>query len=113
MNSDVDQFNVAVYCFEIAAKAGNAAGQAGLSSTYLHDLGGRKNLEQAEYWSRKAADQGNLDGVYGLGVCCFHKKDYENAEYWLQKAVDGGHQVAADSLKTLKELKNLMPKNTN
>lgn len=106
-NSNVDQFSIAKYCYRIAADAGYAEGQAALGSTCMHDLDGEKDFKQAEYWARKAADQGNLNGMYGLGTCYCINGDYKNAEYWLQKAADGGHPQAAETLETIKILSNL------
>jgi len=105
-NSNADQFSIAKYCYRVAAEAGYAEGQAGLGSTYMHDLDGEKDFEQVEYWAKKAADQGNLNGMYGLGTCYCIKGDNINAVYWLLKAADGGHPQAAETLEIIKKLSN-------
>lgn len=63
---------------------------------YMYEYGSDapKDLVQAEYWYRKAAEQGNGDSQYQLGVmyeegsCVL--QDYKLAAEWFKKAADSG-----------------------
>ena len=53
---------------------------------------------QAIYWYRKAAEQGNSDGLVGLGLIYDGGKgvpqDYTQAIYWYRKAAEQGNFLA-------------------
>ncbi len=56
---------------------------------------------QAVYWYRKAADQGDADAQYNLGLM-YGKgkgvaKDYKQAVYWYRKAADQGQFASAQT----------------
>ena len=54
-----------------------------------------KDDRQAVYWYRKAADQGNANAQYNLGVMYENgegvAKDDKQAVYWYRKAADQGN----------------------
>ena len=72
---------------------------------YREGKGVAKDGNQAVYWYRKAADQGDEDGQYGLGLMYEDgkgvAKDYKQAVYWYRKAADQGHEDAKQALEEL------------
>ena len=68
-------------------------------------MGVRQDYARAEYWFRKAADQGNavaknnLGKMYhsGLGV----DKDLAEALFWYRQAADQGNVAALDNINSL------------
>ena len=84
---------------KIAADGGNAEAQALLG--YILDEADN-DVEAADYY-RKAAEQGNADGLYGLAM--FHhsgdgdvKKDMPTARALFFKAAEAGHQQALSAV---------------
>ena len=103
--SGPDAAKVAMYCFRKAADKGHPGGQAGIASGYLSGFGLEKNWKEAEYWARKSADKGDINGFYSLGIVLAAKNDFENAEYWLTKAINGGHEEAKTTLQQMLAMK--------
>lgn len=76
------------------ARAGDARAQADVGYAYETGDGVAKDTNQALYWYRKSAENGNMDGqanlayfyYNGLGVA----QDYKQAFYWNKKAADQG-----------------------
>lgn len=70
---------------------------------YLEGLGVPKNVEQAVYWTRRAAIHGDWDGQYNLGS--FYEegtgveRDMDKAKYWYQLAAQQGHRLALEKCK--------------
>ena len=66
-----------------------------------------KNYETAAEWFRKAAEQGNADAQYNLGMCYQEWKGVEQsfskAEEWYTKAAQQGHQGAINRLEMVKK----------
>ena len=83
------------------AEAGDATAQAELASTYmqmagsLYQAGPGDDYKEAYKWAKKSADQGNLDGLYALGLCYSHGRGVAEDDraavntYW--KAAQKGH----------------------
>ena len=67
----------------------------------------KKDYTEAVKWWRKAAEQGNADAQYSLGVCYFFghgvTKDEAEAVKWLRKAAGLGHREAGEMLKNLQK----------
>lgn len=59
-------------------------------------------LEEAYYRYKKAAELGNIDGMYNLGLYylndLFVEQNDETALYWLEKAANNGHSDAANDI---------------
>ena len=104
--SDADLLTIAMYCYEVAAKAGHSGGQAGLASAYSY----KKDWEQVKYWAQKSAEQGNPQGMSGLGLYYMVKVEYDKAEKWLQKALDAGCTEAAGFMQTVQTVKSMSQK---
>ena len=66
-----------------------------------------ENNEEAAIWYRKAAEQNNADGQYGLGYLYASgdgvKQDHEQAVHWLGLAAEQGHAQAIRTLVTAYE----------
>jgi TPR repeat protein len=49
-----------------------------------------QSYKNAAYWFKKAANQGNADAQYNLGVCYENghgvKKDLQKAKFWKDKS---------------------------
>ena len=48
------------------------------------------DISQAEFWFRKAAEEGFAEAQYELAYIFIDKKDNEQAIYWMQKAAENG-----------------------
>lgn len=78
---------------------------------YYEGLGVKKDLQQAFYWTKKAAEHGDRDGQCnlawfyedGMGV----SKDAEKARYWYGQAALQGHDLAMEKCKELKGIKQI------
>ncbi|MEW6560686.1 MAG: tetratricopeptide repeat protein, partial [Pseudomonadota bacterium] len=85
------------------AKLGNAHAQDVLGNCYEGGWGGlSQDLAQAASWFRKAADQGDADAQYNLGVMYANgqgvPQDYAQAASWFRKAADQGYAAAQNNL---------------
>lgn len=63
-----------------------------------------KNFTEAVKWYKKAAEQGDIEAQYMLGMCCYDgvgiKKDYVEAVKWYRIAAERGHVDAQYNLAT-------------
>ena len=72
---------------------------------YLEGLGTEKDLEQAVYWTRRAAEHGDWDGQFNLG--CFYEeglgadRNPEEAARWYRQAACQGHDLAIKKCREL------------
>jgi TPR repeat protein len=86
-----------------SADAGYAPAQAKLG--YILDQS--EENEKAVIWFRKAAEQGNMDGQYGLGIMYAKgdgvEKTFSQAIVWIKKAADQGHLMAMRTYATALE----------
>ena len=78
-----------------AAKSGDRVAQFYVGMIYgTGKAGVKKDYQQAVYWYRKAADQGQMDAQNNLGVLYYYgldvTQDYSQAVYWYRKAADQG-----------------------
>ena len=91
------------FAVEQLAIAGNVDAQCALGGFYDHGLEGvTKNYQEAVKWYRKAADQGNKEAQYFLGICYqlgkSVNKNNEEAAKWYRKASSQGHANAKEAL---------------
>ena len=92
----------------LQASQGDPAAQAELAEKYFSGDGIQKDLGQAVYWYKKAAEQGqihaqiSLSGMYrrGTGVT----QDLKRAAYWCTKAAEQGHRFSQSGLGFLYEI---------
>ena len=105
-NGDEDAAN-AVKAYQSAdenlkkAQSGDAAAQAELAKLYtqmgnsLEQLDIDNDYKEAFKWAKKSADQGNVDGLYILGLCYEHGRgtdfDYEKSNKAYETAAKKGH----------------------
>lgn len=60
----------AVYWYKEAANKGNAEAQLAIGLCYAEGIGITKDMEQAAFWLRMAAERGELQTAqYALGMC--------------------------------------------
>ena len=80
------------------AQKGDAEAQLWLGNYYVG-----KDMFEAVSWWQAAAEQGNPQAQYNLGVAYKRggvlPQDHEKAEEWWRKAADGGHAGAQRALK--------------
>jgi TPR repeat protein len=72
-----------------------------------HQAARSKNLEQVIEYFRKAADQGNPNAIFQLGMSCAegkeNAKNLDQAQKDVKKGADAGN-ASAEAAKTTKEL---------
>ncbi len=69
---------------------GKAAEAAYLYGSWFEQ---RKRDTDAELWYRKAAEVGNYDAAFELGML-LNSQGSEESKYWIAKAAEGGHRMA-------------------
>ena len=75
------------------ATQGDADAQYALIMTLLD-----QDNTQAQVWLRKAANQGNMEAQYHLGLILYPEGNIEQAKGWLKKAANQGHVDAQYNL---------------
>ena len=103
-------FNTQQYekCFEghlELAEQGYPLAECQIGYFYYDGLGVEKDLAKAVWWTRRAADHGDRDGLCnlawfyedGIGV----ERDMEQAAFWYRKAALQNHDLAIDKCKEL------------
>ena len=64
-------------------------------------------MSKAVKWWHQAAEQGDVEAQYNLGLCYFKgdygKQDTKEAVKWLRKAAEQGYENAKDALRELGE----------
>ena len=95
-------------CFEghlVLAEQGYPLAECQVGYFYYEGLGVKTDLEQALYWTKRAAEHGDRDGQCNLawfyedaiGVA----KDMEKAKYWYKQAALQNHDLAIEKCKEL------------
>jgi len=76
----------------------NADDQTKLAASYLKGEGVTQSYEQAGFWYRKAAEQGNAKAMYNLGLLFMKgmgtQKDDKEAYQWINKSAQKGFAPA-------------------
>lgn len=87
------------------AEQGYPLAECQIGYFYTEGLGVEKDLEQALYWTRRAAEHGDWDGQFNLG--CFYEeglgtaRDREQAARWYREAARQGHKPAIEKCSAL------------
>jgi S1-C subfamily serine protease len=85
--------------FMADAKEGDAFAQALVASMYTHGQGVEQDARKAFYWDKKSADQGNQQGMFGVGLAYdlgeVVAEDNSEAIRWYKKAAKLGHGKSA------------------
>ncbi len=90
----------AMKLFRAAAEQGDMNAAQSLGHFYYDGLDD-KNLVEAEKWSQKAADAGNVPAMTDLGLVLIDKKDFDGARKWLGQASAKGDEAAKRKLNEL------------
>ena len=104
-NNRIDELKNEINCFDDnnindhiklnnLAKRGDTLAQCSLGDYYYKGIGVDKDYDQAAYWYRKAAEQGNKEAQFGLGICCYISHDYRQAVDWFRQAAKQGEANA-------------------
>jgi TPR repeat protein len=84
--------------FYSLAKQGDIEAMYSYSLNCLFGYGGSQNLGHAEYYLQLAANKGQVDAQYTLGVFYqndeYSSRDSEKANYWMTIAASNGHDEA-------------------
>ena len=105
-------YQAALYDLDPKANAGDPIAQFCLGFMYKHGLGVAANLEKAEEWYTKAAEQGYPSAQNNLGVMYVRRyeesegndpKILETAEKWFQKAAAQGYPPGQFNLSIITE----------
>ena len=91
---DADEYPRAFALFREAA-AGDTSAQASLGYCFDLGVGVNPDRDQAYYWYRKAATQGDTCGCYNLALLYRDDGNPRRAKVWLEKAVELGDADAA------------------
>ena len=75
--------------------ANNADSNAQCMMGFLCEFGPLQDLEAAEQWLRKAAEQGNAVAWNNLGTLLLHRGETEAAKQCYRRAVELGFTMAA------------------
>lgn len=79
----------------VLARRGNAAAQNCLANCYLEGIGVEEDYEEAFIWYQKAAEQGYVEALFGLGLCYVDgmgvEEDEEEAVKWFRMAAELGN----------------------
>ena len=91
--------------FTRAAAQGHAPAQAQLAALYAEGRGAPRSAALAYEWNARAAEAGDLDGMFGVAVAHLTGAgvdlDYERAAMAFEKAALGGHGPAQYNLALL------------
>lgn len=93
----------AMKLFQAAADQGDLDAAQSLGHFY-RDGSVDKNPAEAEKWSQKAAEAGNVSAMTDLGLVLIDKKDFPGAKKWLAQASAKGDEAAKKKLSELPEL---------
>ncbi len=80
-------FKNAVNSYLAAARLGHHMSQLNLGNLYASGKGGKKNLERAAYWYKKAYKNGNSDGALNLAIDRRTAGNMRSAVVWFKKAI--------------------------
>jgi TPR repeat protein len=58
---------------------------------YLNGIGTEPDLEQARYWYKKSARQGDVRAMFSLGYIAYFERDGVDAHSWFKRALDKDH----------------------
>ena len=73
---------------------------------YYNGMGVTKDLEEAAKWMDRAAQQGNVSAMTGLGICYYYghgvKRDKNKGREWINKAAILGDEYAKEVQQSLR-----------
>jgi TPR repeat protein len=84
-----------------AARAGMHDAVLAMGWYYLNGIGVERDLEQARFWYRKSARQGDPSAMYSLGIIEAQERRFELAVDWFRRAIAAGHDRSRFKLGTL------------
>ncbi len=75
-----------------AAELGHRDAVLAMGWFYLNGVGVEQNLDEAWYWYRKSARQGDPRAMFSLGYLCYIDRNYSGAYTWFSQASEAGHK---------------------
>lgn len=100
-----ETYRATIELLKQGAANGSLAAIRALSNAYFFGLGTQVSFEAAAVYYHQAADAGDAESQYQLGLMYANAlgvpKDLERATFWLRKSADGGYKLATASLSAL------------
>ena len=79
--------------YTIAANSGGGKAQLALAVMYDEGQGVKPNPAEASVWFRKAAESGEPDAMYRVGIECYKTGGKAEANSWFRRAKDAGSKI--------------------
>lgn len=102
------QYQRFIALVERKAGVGEPVFQNVLGEMYANGYGVRQDFNTGVEWLRKAAEKGNENALYNMGVCYLNGYgvfvDQKEAARWFEKAQKAGNPLAADRLAEIRAL---------
>ncbi|KXS12891.1 HCP-like protein [Gonapodya prolifera JEL478] len=91
-------YDEAVRCWKRAAEKKSALAKFLLAECHLLGLGMRQDIIEGENLAKAAAELGNPDAQFHMGIICETCKDFTSARDWYERASKQGHAGAKTHL---------------
>lgn len=88
------------------AEAGDATAQCKLGSHYFFDI---NNFTESFRWHRLAAEQGDVGGMFYMGVYAYHDENYMEALHWYRLAAEQGDEFSQNNIGNMYQEGNGVP----
>ncbi len=77
------------------AEAGDATAQYKLGTHYFFAI---NNFTESVRWHRLAAEQGDVDGMYYMGLYAYLDENYKEALHWYRLAAEQGDELSQNNI---------------
>ncbi|KAK5797028.1 hypothetical protein F5H01DRAFT_285621 [Linnemannia elongata] len=91
-------YSAAMEWFERSAQKEHSLAEFAIAQMFYEGHGVKRDLEKAQEYFMKAANLGDREAQYNVGVYYLHQKDYVVAENWFRKAAKQGFLEAWSAL---------------
>lgn len=88
------------------AEAGDATAQCKLGTHYFFGI---NNFTESFRWHQLAAEQGNVGGMFYMGVYAYHDENYMEALHWYRLAAEQGDEFSQNNIGNMYRLGKGVP----
>ena len=88
------------------AEAGDATAQCKLGTHYLFGI---NNFTESFRWHRLAAEQGDVGGMFYMGLYAYHDENYMEALHWYRLAAEQGDEFSQNNIGNMYRLGKGVP----
>lgn len=88
------------------AEAGDATAQCKLGTHYFFGI---NNFTESFRWHRLAAEQGDVGGMFYMGVYAYHDENYMEALHWYRLAAEQGDEFSQNNIGNMYQEGNGVP----